>query len=450
MQGLGTLYTKDRKRKDGTVRTVYVAQIRITIDGKHRRIEGQGKTPRAAMEARERAVSRALSGTTRTPHQPQPAGTLTPLMTEWNATREVKPRTREHTISIIKNHIEPNEIGRKHVQAITSIDVNKLLESRETAWTKVATYKALRSYMTYAMRTGIITADPMRTIKKPRPPRAQNANSVAMDERTTRLRGMIAWMRATGWDKTHPMYWTRLMLSLNGLRPGEARGITWNDIQDMHTKHGIPRATIHTQLGYANGKLTLMNVKGDIPRTVVLRTQTVEALKAWKKKQTALKRRKSWNPREGFGDMVLTSNDGKPLRQQDDDKKWNALLDEAQKNYKKKIYWTMQYNRHIAVSIMRDAGINDSLVSSIMGHTIAVENKHYYQSQLSAQRDAMEQMDTYIVEHTTPKNEKKTYKNVPRENPREIEPANVDSNDKKHDSWTTTRNDEKPRKTERQ
>ena len=63
----------------------------------------------------------------------------------------------------------------------------------------------------------------------------------------------------------------------------------------------------------------------------------------------------------------------------------------------------MAYNRHVAVSLMRDAGVPASLVASIMGHTIAVEDAHYYQSQLSAQREAMETMDSYIMKHTTPK-----------------------------------------------
>ena len=223
------------------------------------------------------------------------------------------------------------------------------------------------------------------------------------------------------------MYWCRIMLALNGLRPGEARGLTWESVKDLNGRHGIPRIVIDTQLGYTEGTLALMPVKNDNPRTVVLRGQTIEALKAWEKVCTGLRRRKTWHPRPGFEDMVCVSDTGAPLRQQDDDKAWNALLDEAQKNYKKKVCWTMAYNRHIAVSLMRDAGVPASLVASIMGHTIAVEDMHYYQSQLSAQREAMETMDTYIVEHTTPK-------------------AEIKSGEKKSSSRITTRKSGKPAK----
>jgi integrase len=406
MYGLGTVYKKTRLRKDGGQRIFYVAQIRMTIDGEKRRIEGQGRTPQAALHARERAVARALEGTTRTPQQTHRTGTLLALMTEWSATRKVKSRTREHTDSVIKNHIMTSDIKDKPLRSIRSEDIQRLLDSRESDWTKIAVYKAMRSFITYALQNGLITTDPMQKIKKTKPPRAKHANSPAMDERTTRIRGMLGWMRATEWDKENPMYWCRIMLALNGLRPGEARGLTWDSVRDLSSKHGIPRAVIDTQLGYTEGTLTLMPVKNDHPRTVVLRQQTIDALKAWKKVQTGLRRRKTWKPRKGFEDMVCVMNDGKPLRQQDDDKMWNDLLDTAQKNYKKKIYWTMAYNRHIAVSLMRDAGVPASLVASIMGHTIAVEDAHYYQSQLSAQRDAMATMDDYIVEHTTPKSEK--------------------------------------------
>lgn len=429
MYGLGTVYKKTRIRKDGGQRTFYVAQIRMTIDGTRRRIEGQGKTPQAALHARERAVARALAGTTRTPQHAQRSGTLLAEMTEWSETRKVKSRTREHTDSVIKNHIT-GDIGDRLLRRIRREDIQRLLDSRESDWTKIAVYKALRSFITYALQNGMIATDPMQKIKKTKPPRAKHANSPAMDERTTRIRGMLGWMRATRWYEEHPMYWARIMLALNGLRPGEARGLTWESVKDLGGRHGIPRIVIDTQLGYTEGTLTLMPVKNDSPRTVVLRGQTIEALKAWKKVCTGLRRRKAWKPRAGFEDMVCVSETGAPLRQQDDDKTWRDLLNEAQKNYKKKIYWTMAYNRHIAVSLMRDAGVPASLVASIMGHTIAVEDAHYYQSQLSAQREAMDTMDAYIVEHTTPKGEK----------------AESDSDTKNRSSRITTRKQEKPAK----
>ena len=190
------------------------------------------------------------------------------------------------------------------------------------------------------------------------------------------------------------MYWARIMLALNGLRPGEARGLTWDSVKDLNSKKGIPRIIIQAQLGYVNHKTQMIeSTKTDQPRIVVLRQQTIDALKTWKRKHNGLKRRKTWKTAAGLEDLVLTSETGRALRQQEDDTIWRNLLTQAQKRYKKKITWTMLYNRHIAVSTMRDAGINPSLVASMMGHSITVEDEAYYQSQLTAQKAALDAMD---------------------------------------------------------
>lgn len=208
---------------------------------------------------------------------------------------------------------------------------------------------------------------------------------------------MLAWMKRTRWMNDHPMYWARIMIALNGLRPGEARGLTWESVKNLNNKRGTPLIIVQSQLGYTNGELKLIPAtKTGIPRTVVLNAAAVEALKAWKKIQTGYKRRTTWKPREGMEDLIFTNDTGKPLRQQDDDAQWNALLEQAQKNYKTKITWTMLYNRHIAVSLMRDAGIPASLVAAIMGHTIAVEDEHYYQSQISEQSKAINTLNRFI------------------------------------------------------
>ncbi|MFT8705294.1 tyrosine recombinase XerC [Bifidobacterium aquikefiricola] len=409
MQGLGTVYKKSRVRKDGGTRVFYVAQIRMTINGVSRRIEGQGQTPAAAVAARERAVAKALTGVTRTPTHTQKPESVLALMTDWSATRDVKPRTREHTASVIKNHIDGINLADKRLRSLRREDIERLLDSKK-GWTRFAVYKVMRGFLSHALTEGLIKDDPMKDIKKPHPPRATGANSATMDKRVRLMRGMIGWMKTTNWMKDNPMYWCRIQLALDGLRPGEARGISWDDVLDLHgtTNTHVPRLVIRRQLGYADGKLSLMPVKGDAPRVVVLRPTTAEALKAWKKQRGALRRRKTWHPREGMETLVLTLEDGRPLRQQDDGKMWRALQLQAQKNYspERRALWPMSYNRHIAVSIMRDSGASASAVSTIMGHSIAVEDSIYYQPQTTAQRDAMAAMDAYITTTTTKKTKK--------------------------------------------
>ena len=389
-RGLGTAYIKMRNGK-----TYWVAQRWVIApDGTRKQAQGSSKTKQDAIARLDKSVARITTGTTIKRPQQTRQNSLTDLMTEWNNAKNVKDRTREHDAGIIKNHIASSPIGNKNIKHITNTDINKLLDSRPTQWSKIATLKLVRAFLKYALKHGMISKDPLIGVDIPKAPKPKHSNSVDMEERVKRLNGMLHWMSKTDWQKDHPMYWTRIMLALNGLRPGEARGLTWDSVKDLNGKNGIPRIIVQAQLGYVNGATQLIDsTKTNQPRIVVLRQQTVDALKAWKRIHDGYKRRKTWNPKPDMEDLVLTSETGRPLRQQEDDRIWQELLTEAQKNYKKKIYWTMLYNRHITVSIMRDAGINPSLVASMMGHSITVEDETYYQSQLTAQKTALDTMD---------------------------------------------------------
>jgi hypothetical protein len=81
-------------------------------------------------------------------------------MGEWNRTRNVRERTREHAASVIKNHIEP-ALGTKQPKDITEQDINRLIDSRKTQWTKIAVYKTLQGFLTHATETGIIDHNPI-------------------------------------------------------------------------------------------------------------------------------------------------------------------------------------------------------------------------------------------------------------------------------------------------
>jgi integrase len=396
-RGLGTVYVKTRKRADGGIRQFYVSQKRITVNGEKKRIEGQGQSAEQAIEALNRAIARALNAAPIPPRTiPARTGTLTALMTEWSSERDCRDRTREHTDSVIKNHISTHPIGGMMPRRIRKADIDDLINSRDSGWTKIAVYKALRSFITYALTKKIMITDPMTGVSKPKTPRARHANGPAMEARTTRLRGMLAWIHRTDWDKENPMYWARLLLSLNGLRPAEARGLTWENVIDLNGKKGIPRVIIRTELEYAGGTLKLIPVKTDVPRTVVLTPEAAAALSAWKKTYNGLQRRATWKPREGMENLVLTADDGKPLTQQKDSRRWNDLITEAQSTYKEKIYWTLEYNRHIVITLLRDHQVDAGMVSAIMGNTITVQNQSYYHSAPSTQQAVMSHIGEYL------------------------------------------------------
>jgi integrase len=367
----------------------------MTIDGKRKIIGGTGKTREKAIEARSRAIAKALNGTTRTPEKKVRIGSLTAEMYAWNEARQVSQRTREKTASIIKNNIEAHTIGNKQLNTITKVDITQMLDSRSTQWTRVDSYKILRAFITNAIDNGKITTDPIQFIKKPQAPKAKGSNAVDMGKAIKRLKALLGWIRRTEWMNENPMYWSRILIALTGMRAGEARGLTWSEIQNLNGTD-IPQIAKEHQLAVVGGKTTLTPIKNNQPRIIALYPEVVEALKAWRKVQNGYKRRKTWNPMKGMEDLVFTNEKGRPLRQQIDDAMWKALLTEQQKNYKTPVYWEMTYNRKIAISLIRDAGASRNMTATIMGHSPTVEDKYYYRSQIEKQAETMKLMSKWI------------------------------------------------------
>lgn len=169
----------------------------------------------------------------------------------------------------------------------------------------------------------------------------------------------------------------------------------------------LPYLEVRAQLLYRRHTLRL------VPMTKTGQTRVVEmpnvmwpAFLQWSIRRNELMKSGQWHPKPGMENLVLTSETGRALRQQDDSKLWRGVLTEAQKDIleSQRVTWTMAFNRHIAVTLLRDAGINENLVAAMMGHNIAIEDRHYYQSQLSAQAAATAQLNgeiqRYMQQHT--------------------------------------------------
>lgn len=270
----------------------------MTVNGKRKIIEGQGKTKEAAIQARSEAITRAMTGTTRKPQTIVRAGTMTAEMTEWNEKRDVKQRTREHTRSIIKNHIMTAAIGSRSINSITTQEYKALItDDSKTKWTQRQIYKNLRSFMAYATENKIISKNPADdpSIKPPKNPRAKHANPVDMANAIKRQNALLKWMERTRWMDDHPMYWARIQVALCGLRPGEGRGLTWDEIENPGDNRAQLRIE-HVMASQAGG-IAIAPVKNNNPRIVAITDEARDALKAWKKIQNGYKRRKTWNPR---------------------------------------------------------------------------------------------------------------------------------------------------------
>jgi len=143
--------------------------------------------------------------------------------------KPVKPRT-------IELHRESFEdvlpiIGEFQVGRLTSHDLRQCVERPQRRGSPGAArmvYKSLRDFITFCMERELIpesAPDPMRKVKNPNPYRAKRPNAAGDDE-ITYLLGVVD---SSGMDDS-----TKLIIEfglLTGLRPGEARLLTWDRVK---------------------------------------------------------------------------------------------------------------------------------------------------------------------------------------------------------------------------
>jgi len=424
-KGSGTLYVKHYPH--GGV--AFVAEKRWKdSDGKQKRVSAEGSSELVAFtrlaaklnpteSAPNAPVSAQRTPNTLTPQKPKEAPTkrtghlaLIDYSRLWSEQRQgVAGRGRRQEQAIIENHVIPT-LGHRQMRTLRANDFNRLLEELKQG--KLANspaalksvYRVMHNLLGSAERLGHITRNPLDTVAKPVVKRKDRSAEMAV--RLVKLRGLVGWLTATPkdgglteeekWKRTEaykrPEEWARLLVSLLGLRPSEAIGLQWADVhlsgKDPYIL--VKQALIRWEPGElrdpklpTEGNYYLRpGTKNDDVRRVPLNAMRVEALRRWKEKA----------PKTNPLGLVFVQKSGLPHTPQGDRKAWAELLEEAQKRHKQKEIWSIGFNRHIAVTLMLDQGTPQAVVAGMMGHTIVVENQHYYAPQQAAQRKALDQM----------------------------------------------------------
>jgi len=415
-KGSGTLYVK--RYPHGGVS--FVAEKRWKdSDGKHR-VSAEGSSeliaftrlaaklnptqtaPNAPVSAQNAQNALTPQRTKKTPTKRSGHLTLLDYSRLWSEQRQgVAQRGRRQEQAIIENHVIP-ALGHRQMKTLRASDFNRLLELLKQG--KLANspsalksvYRVMHNLLGSADRLGHITRNPLDTVAKPIVRRKDKSAEMAV--RLVKLRGLIGWMTAAPKDggkteaEKRPEEWARLLVSLLGLRPNEAQGLQWADVhltgKDPYilVKQALirwePGEVRDPQVPTVGNYYLRPGSKNDDIRRVPLDTRRVEALKRWKKAA----------PSDAALGLVFVKQDGIPRTPQGDRKVWADLLEESQLRHKEKEIWSIGFNRHISVTLMLDQGAPQAVVAGMMGHTIVVENAHYYAPQQAAQRKALDQM----------------------------------------------------------
>ena len=175
------------------------------------------------------------------------------------------------------------------------------------------------------------------------------------------------------------------MSALLAMRPAEVLGLTWDRITYLNYRGNdetkIPRVSIVQQLARdpnQEGLGTKLYLKDSAKtqageRVLPLSEELIKILRNWQSIQKEWKQSREWRPYPHLENLVFTTKTGKPIRQQEDNAAWRALLANVftgQDKLSEQIRSLRLYSlRHLAITRMLRAGVQLAIVSEIAGHS---------------------------------------------------------------------------------
>ena len=206
-----------------------------------------------------------------------PKMTVAEFMLDWATTQYGKDQesTQRSYLSVIKNHIAP-AIGKIKAAELNTKTVENLFRDMHAngfgAGTIRITRAALSAAYNDAVRLGDLVRNPVRNTKMPN-----------VTAKTTKPLPRADWEKVYLEAMKNPRMHARIEIAgMLGLRPGEALGLKWSDLN-------IDECTllIERQVQRANGRgLVLKEVKQKTVRTLTISPETVQILLTHKRHQS--------------------------------------------------------------------------------------------------------------------------------------------------------------------
>lgn len=374
--GGGTVF----QRADG--RWIGRVEAGWTSTGTRRRITVTATTEDKA-KAKLRAKQREISKGGLASVQPK-AGTVKAWADAWLGlhVKEVKPKSYATDRSAVMTWIVPT-IGTKRLDALTPGDVRAVLNAVRAAGRADSTATRARAVLLSMLRRAI---EEGKTV----PRGVLDVKDRRPDDRAVKVRAALdpgdaaSTLRAAGRSEGGVRF---AVAMLEGLRPAEARGLRWSDIdfeaglivvswqlqslpyidpKDKALGHRVPDQFEAVHLTHAY-HLTRPKTKSG-KRLVPLLPEVAEALRRWREVAPA-------NP----WDLVFTTTTKRghvmPVRDKLDGEQWRALLAEAKVS---RVYDLYEARHHVG-TLLLEAGVDEHIVTAIMGHT-NVDTSRIYQT----------------------------------------------------------------------
>lgn len=380
--GSGSLY---RRASDG----LWVGTIEVqTGDGSRRRVTVSSKDKaEARRRLRDRQAQIKADGGSAEVSTRQTikgwAETWLPIVE-----RELSPKSYATNASALQRWIIPT-IGHRRLEALTPADLRAVATAQRDAGRTSSTQRRTHSVLTTLLRAAVVEGYPVPLrLLEAKAPALSKSDRTALS--STHALGILAQAAAL----PHGSRWAAALLQ--GLRQGEALGLTWDRVdlergvmtidrqlqtlpyrvpRDRSSGFRLPDGYDVTQL---QGALHLVRPKSASGyRVIPLVPWMRDALRAW---QDAA-------PVSEHG-LVWPTADGGPTYYKADDAEWYRLQAEAGVHHPTRRFksgeregepapYTIHESRHTTATLLLECGVDPTVVIAIMGHSAILTTRGY-------------------------------------------------------------------------
>jgi integrase len=265
--------------------------------------------------------------------------------------RTLRPATVENYTWAIRHHIEL-AIGSARLERLKADDVDKMLRDMAAAGKARSTIRLVRTVLVLALshaeRRDLVLRNVARLSILPAAP-VRESRALTLSQ----ARALLATARG---ERLEALWVTML---LTGLRPGEALGLAWEDV-DLDLGHLRVRQAVQRAVG---GKLVLGEPKTKRSRRVLdLPNPVTEALRVHRTRQST--ERLALGPAWTDTGFVFTTPLGTMLDPSNMRRSFAMLTDKAGLGH-----WHPHELRHSAVSLLCASGVPLEQVSDVAGHS---------------------------------------------------------------------------------
>ncbi len=295
-----------------------------------------------------------------------------------SAATRVSERTASEYEALLRLHIIP-PLGDRKLSQLTAAEIQRvyhgMTERNLSARTIRYTHSVLRSALEQAVKWSLLSRNPTKHVDLPRMERRE-LSVMSVEE----LGRFLAAAREDRW------YALWELLAATGMRPAEALGLKWTDIEGHRIR--IQRSLVR----HADGRWLLKDPKTSRARRTVTIPKTVEQTLLRHRKEQVEQRLQAGPEYQDHGFVFAVSN-GSPLD-------WKVVVQRHFKPIAKRagLPRIRPYDlRHTCATLLLGSGENVKVVSERLGHASAALTLDVYSHVLpDMQQRAADRIESLI------------------------------------------------------